>query len=191
MSRNLMYDELIEDTKDKFLHFDFGDYISDQNLNSFLQFRAGNELYKMKTIYEAKDSDYSENDLPMGNLRESIELGIRPWKGVLLRIGDKKRRIGSFLNKNSFQVKDEAVNDTLIDMANYSFLGCCLFKLDYNPEDFEHYNNLWLQMAFDCVLAKTLFDQKNSISNTELWQSEVWPKILKSYKQLADFALNN
>ena len=188
MSRNAMYDSYIESTKDRFFATNFSDFNIDPTLNDFFKYESVSILYKMKAVYEAKDSDYSENDLPMGNLIESKELGIQPWKGVLLRIGDKKRRIGSFLNKESFKVKDEAVDDTLIDMANYSFLGCCLWSLDFNSEFYYEVHNAWLEMSYLCVIAKVLF---NNDTDKSSWKVIIWPIILENYNKLANFALEH
>jgi hypothetical protein len=183
VSRNLLYDKFIAESKDYFQDFDFKSIGFTDNSNSE---KACALLDRMQAVYEAKDSDYSENDLPMGNLRESIELGIEPWKGVLLRIGDKKRRIGSFIKKESFLVKDEAVDDTLVDMANYSFLGCALMG-DIGDEAI---NETWKTMAKDCVLAKIVFENKHN-EGVPRWSIIMWPRILTSYNILAKFAREN
>ena len=178
MSRNKIYDKLIEELKSYFevdCEFD-----SLYLLNPLAKHKAVTILQNMHDVYVAKDSDYSENDLPMGNLRESIELGIEPWKGVLLRIGDKKRRIGSFILKDEFKVKDEAVEDTLIDMANYSLLGAALFYEAY-PES--KLLSTWSTMARMCILTKISYDQDKT-----LWSKNLWPHVLNQYEQLANFA---
>jgi hypothetical protein len=185
MSRNKRYDQLIEIVRDDFFETNFEDFNIESKKNNLYKYESVSTLYKMKSVYEAKDSDYSENDLPMGNLMESQELGILPWKGVLLRIGDKKRRIGSFLNKKSFKVKDEALNDTLVDMSNYSLLGRCLFENHYGSKNFEELQIIWSRMTKYCVVAKVLFEHED---DKEAWAIHVWPNILKCYNILADFA---
>lgn len=42
--------------------------------------------------------------------------------GFLTRMSDKFSRIGSFIAKGELQVKDESVEDSLLDLANYSAL---------------------------------------------------------------------
>jgi hypothetical protein len=86
---------------------------------------------KNREVYYAKDSDYSDNGLPFGNVRSSVEVGVRPWQGVLLRMMDKRNRIQSFINKGSFKVADEKVMDTLMDLSNYSIFGAALYKEDF------------------------------------------------------------
>ncbi len=178
MSRNVRYDVYIKVLKDYFSSNssleEFG--IIDSEASS----KALSLLKSMHDVYVAKDSDYSENDLPMGNLRESAELGISPWKGVLLRIGDKKRRIGSFINKESYQVKDEAVEDTLVDMANYSLLGAALFDEIY-PSSFNE--STWIEMAKFCILIKLSYEH-----DKKLWIETLWPNVLDKYNQLARIA---
>lgn len=178
MSRNKIYDNLIDELKTFFNdQCDFNLWyikVPDAKI------KAINLLQQMHDVYVAKDSDYSENDLPMGNLRESTELGIEPWKGVLLRIGDKKRRIGSFISKGDYQVKDEAVEDTLIDMANYSLLGASLFvETNDNPD----FLKKWLLIARFCIMIKISYE-----NDRKIWALTLWPYVLTQYKELASLA---
>jgi hypothetical protein len=188
MSRNKEYDEDIIKHKSMFEAFDFAKYGLKREVELPKIFAI---LDEMQSVYEAKDSDYSENDLPMGNLIESQELGIDPWKGVLLRIGDKKRRIGSFVKKKDFLVKDEAVTDTLIDMANYSILGLILWSNKFKGTK-ENLNVLfsWTFLTEVCILTKILFDYKNADDIAD-WTEFGWPVILGHYNVLAEFARNN
>lgn len=175
MSRNKKYDEYIDELKNYFTNeCNFEKYlISDSDAKQ----KALKLLQSMHDVYEAKDSDYSENDLPMGNLRESTELGIEPWKGVLLRIGDKKRRVGSFINKESYKVKDEAVEDTLIDMANYSLLGAALFS-ESNPDSV--FLRTWINLSKLCILTKLSYEE-----DKKAWIAELWPILFMHYNELA------
>lgn len=191
MSRNKMYDEILDKIKNELTEINYSDFgILD---NQSVKLTVVSLLDRMKAVYEAKDSDYSENDLPMGNLLESQELGIEPWKGVLLRIGDKKRRIGSFVKKSNFQVKDEAVDDTLVDMANYAMLGFVLWKQKYSEVSSRDVETeyAWKSLAKFCIITKILFEKRNS-SNIDAWSSHSgWGSILKHYETLAVFARNN
>jgi hypothetical protein len=42
--------------------------------------------------------------------------------GFLTRMSDKLSRIGSYVTKGILMVKDESIEDTLIDLANYCIL---------------------------------------------------------------------
>jgi hypothetical protein len=118
-------------------------------------------------------------------------LGIEPWKGVLLRIGDKKRRVGSFVKKETFLVKDEAVDDTLVDMANYSMLGCVLWCQKYSssridPQTHGH----WVALAKYCIITKILFENRMD-PNAFAWNVTGWQNVLNHYNNLAYFARNH
>jgi hypothetical protein len=189
MSRNKMYDEILTNLKNEFATVDFATYgLSD---NEKIYKNICDLLNRMQAVYEAKDSDYSENDLPMGNLLESQELGIEPWKGVLLRIGDKKRRVGSFVKKEKFLVKDEAVDDTLVDMANYSMLGCVLWCQKYSSSRMDHkVHNHWISLASYCIITKILFENRMEEKSSP-WATTGWENVLIHYNNLAYFACNN
>jgi len=189
MSRNKMYDEILTNLKNEFATVDFATYgLSD---NEKIYKNICDLLDRMQAVYEAKDSDYSENDLPMGNLLESQELGIEPWKGVLLRIGDKKRRVGSFVKKEKFLVKDEAVDDTLVDMANYSMLGCVLWCQKYSSSRMDHkVHNDWISLASYCIITKILFENRMEEKSSP-WATTGWENVLIHYNNLAYFARNN
>jgi len=91
------------------------------------------KLDEMLAIHEAKNHDYSgEGGDPYKNFRESEKLGIPAWKGILVRIGDKYSRIMNLANSEA-HVKDEKIEDTLLDLANYSIL-CLLVKEEAESE---------------------------------------------------------
>lgn len=75
-----------------------------------------------------KGHDYSGTEDSYANLRSSSALGISPWRGVLLRMSDKFSRLCNFSCQGILKVKDESVEDTLLDLANYSLLCLVLFK---------------------------------------------------------------
>jgi hypothetical protein len=64
-----------------------------------------------------KSIDYGGDDC-FGNLRKS------GWIGTIIRLGDKSDRLLNLIsldNENDKSVKDEAIEDTLIDIINYAF----------------------------------------------------------------------
>lgn len=82
----------------------------------------------MMTITKAKNADYAgSGDDPfanfrhIGNLVQVKDIDVVAV-GFLTRMSDKFSRIGSFITKGELQVKDESVEDTLHDLANYSAL---------------------------------------------------------------------
>jgi hypothetical protein len=85
-------------------------------------------LDKMRDIHSAKNHDYAGVDDPLRNFRISENMGIPAWKAVLVRISDKFSRLCSFAKQNELKVKDENVEDTLIDMAVYSLICVILYR---------------------------------------------------------------
>jgi len=83
-------------------------------------------LTVMKKLHDNKSSDYAQDEDPLSNLRESKKLGIPPWIGVVLRMGDKMSRLQQLTHKNA-KVK-ESIQDTLLDIAVYSLLAIELYE---------------------------------------------------------------
>lgn len=80
-------------------------------------------LDRMREIHAAKNQDYGAGD-PLGNFKASADgLGISPFKGVLVRMSDKWSRIQSIVKRGTHMVKDETIEDTLLDLAVYSILA--------------------------------------------------------------------
>ncbi len=78
----------------------------------------------MIEITVAKNADYtgSSGD-PFANFRTIELLGVASVEaGFITRITDKLRRICTFVQKGILLVKEESVEDTLIDLANYCAL---------------------------------------------------------------------
>lgn len=83
---------------------------------------------KMIDVTAKKNADYAgAGDDPFNNFRQigslihTEDLDIVAV-GFLTRMSDKFSRIGSFIAKGELMVKDESVEDTLHDLANYSAL---------------------------------------------------------------------
>jgi hypothetical protein len=78
----------------------------------------------MIEITKAKNADYTgEGDDPFANFSRVELLGITDVsRGFLVRMSDKFSRIISFVQKGFLLVKDETIEDTLLDMANYCIL---------------------------------------------------------------------
>lgn len=88
-------------------------------------------LQKLKDIAELrarKSHDYSAAQDPFNNLKMCEVAGIPAWQGVAIRIGDKLSRIMSFMKQGECKVKDEAIQDTFLDLAVYGIIGACLFE---------------------------------------------------------------
>lgn len=80
---------------------------------------------KMNDITRAKNTDYTGavGDDPFSNFNRVGSLGVcSTEQGFMVRMLDKYMRINSFVQKGFLNVKDESVEDTLLDLANYCIL---------------------------------------------------------------------
>lgn len=156
---------------------------------------AAEITHDMLTTYEAKDTDYAANGKPMGNLRGSEEFGIPPWKAVLLRMSDKKQRIQSFINRGTFEVEDEKVTDTLIDLANYALLGRILFRevypphitRDYRPSDAA--DHAFMSLSIFALRSKILHSLHGGREyEVPAWDGECWGEVVTNFEKICAFA---
>lgn len=88
-------------------------------------------IIEMCKIHEVKNKSYGIGQ-PLGNFMESERFGIPAWKGCLVRMSDKVTRVYNLTSKmgkpeyaDAFEM--ENLEDTLLDLANYSIL--CLILL--------------------------------------------------------------
>ncbi len=80
---------------------------------------------KLNRVYKAKNHDYGDS---FGDTYK--KLGII---SAVTRLSDKMNRLMSLAVKHDAQVKDEKIEDTLLDMANYAIMT--LIELGYEPEN--------------------------------------------------------
>jgi len=87
------------------------------------------EYYKiieeLKQIHSDKNHDYADNSDPLSNFKECEKFGIPAWKGCLVRMSDKWCRIVQLTKK---EAKNESIEDSLKDLANYAVLCLVLYK---------------------------------------------------------------
>jgi len=76
-------------------------------------------------LSQRKNADYAGADgqQPFANFERVESLGVcSTEKGFLVRMVDKLSRLSSYSDAGKFEVKDEGVRDTLIDVVNYACL---------------------------------------------------------------------
>lgn len=84
---------------------------------------------QMLETTKRKNSDYSHGDYPFKNFEMVETMGFSTTEqGFLTRMVDKVMRISTFVQAGILQVKDEKVEDTLIDLATYSLLFICYLR---------------------------------------------------------------
>lgn len=97
------------------------------------------EIYKKKLeellyITLSKNYDYAGSEKFFANFELAEELGIcKTEEAFLVRMSDKFSRICRLIKKDA-KVKDETIQDTLIDLANYSILLSCYLDQKKNSE---------------------------------------------------------
>ena len=75
---------------------------------------------KGRDIMMKKNHDYTGGSGdPYENFNGSVEFGVAPVVGILLRVQDKMKRIQTFVDKGELKVQGESVEDALIDVQNY------------------------------------------------------------------------
>ena len=85
---------------------------------------------KMHNIMKQKNHDYSGSVDPFVNFRSVEAIGIcSTEQGFMTRMMDKVCRISNFMSSGELHVKDESVEDTLMDLANYALLMMLYIKM--------------------------------------------------------------
>lgn len=97
-----------------------------QELVQFAESFFGGAIETMRK----KNADYtgSQEDNPFANFQAVEAFGLNTEVGFLTRMTDKMARISSFVKNGDLKVKDESVQDTLLDLANYSMLFAAYLK---------------------------------------------------------------
>ena len=80
---------------------------------------------KLNKVYKAKNHDYGDS---FGDTYK--KLGII---SAVTRLSDKMNRLMSLAVSHDTQVKDEKIEDTLLDMANYAIMT--LIELGYEVDE--------------------------------------------------------
>lgn len=86
-------------------------------------------------IMRAKNHDYSKGH-PLGNFMVAESLQVCSAEdGIIVRISDKLSRLASILKKGT-KVKDESVEDTIVDAINYLVLLAAVIEYKKAPISF-------------------------------------------------------
>ena len=77
---------------------------------------------KARALMQLKNRDYAHADDPFKNFRR------HGLYGITVRISDKLARLDNFIENGKFSVKDEKIEDTVMDLMNYSVLFYSLLE---------------------------------------------------------------
>lgn len=81
-----------------------------------------NEISEMLNITTRKNRDYANEDDALQNFQLCEEIGVTSAeRGILVRMTDKLQRISNLLDHDP-HVVNERIEDSLLDLANYSII---------------------------------------------------------------------
>lgn len=83
--------------------------------------KLNNETHSFEKITQKMFETYLKKNKDYGN---SFDQSLDKWglSVAAIRLGDKLNRFESFVKNHSFEVTDESVRDTLMDMATYAIM---------------------------------------------------------------------
>lgn len=89
-------------------------------------------LEELRRLHLSKSQDYGSESDPLANIRQGADLvNIEPWRGCMVRIGDKIQRLRTYCRTG--HLAHEGVRDSFLDLAAYSLLAIVL--LDEEKRD--------------------------------------------------------
>lgn len=71
-------------------------------------------------LIASKNDDYAGDGDPFANFRMAEKMGLTTEQGIMLRLLDKVARLANIQKKGSASVTSESIDDTLLDLANYT-----------------------------------------------------------------------
>lgn len=77
-----------------------------------------------------KSPDYEDRQYPLRTFRLSKDLNIEPWKGCLLRLGDKLSLVYTYVRNGEYSAHDESFHETMLDIVVYAALTAILIEMD-------------------------------------------------------------
>jgi hypothetical protein len=77
-------------------------------------------------LHQTKSADYGRPEDMLANLRGSAPFGVPPWVATMIRANDKMFRVQALITNGS--LKNESVEDSLMDLAAYSLLALVLYR---------------------------------------------------------------
>lgn len=87
------------------------------------------KLESIKSLIEKKNHDYTAgNSDALYNLRDAEDIGLSPMHGLILRMGDKFKRLKTFTKTGSLAVVGEGASDAFSDLIGYSLMGLALLE---------------------------------------------------------------
>lgn len=83
-------------------------------------------LAELGELHDKKQADYGRGDDPFANINASMEWGIPPHVGALLRMNDKVRRLQAWVQNG--KLENEGAEDSMRDIAVYAIIALVLHE---------------------------------------------------------------
>jgi len=83
-------------------------------------------LGELGALHDRKQADYGKGDDPFANVRSSEEWGVDGWKGAMIRLNDKVKRLQNYSRNGT--LKNEGVEDSFMDIAVYAVIAYVLWE---------------------------------------------------------------
>lgn len=90
-------------------------------------------LRQLEDLHDKKQADYGTDEDPLANVRASEDFGVPGWVGGLVRANDKMRRLQKASKGGT--LRNESVQDSLLDLAVYTILSLQLFEETLDEQD--------------------------------------------------------
>lgn len=83
-------------------------------------------LDELGALHDKKQQDYGRSNDPFANVRASEAFGVAGWIGCMMRANDKMVRVQKAAQGGT--LANEALEDSLRDLAVYAIIGLCLWE---------------------------------------------------------------
>ena len=87
-------------------------------------------LQEVWEMHVRKGADYGHENDSFANVTASKDWGVAPWIGAMMRANDKVVRLQSAAKGST--LKNEGIEDSLLDIATYAIIALCLFRRKEN-----------------------------------------------------------
>ena len=72
--------------------------------------------------------DHTHGGNVMASFLRAQNVGIEPWKGILIRLSDKFNLLENYVRKGKYKNHDESLRETLLDICSYSVAAIILLE---------------------------------------------------------------
>lgn len=85
-----------------------------------------NILSELQSLHDKKNLDYGTDHDPYQNVRGSQDWGVAPWKGAMVRLNDKIKRLQKYARDG--RLANEGAEDSFKDIAVYAIIALDLWR---------------------------------------------------------------